>query len=62
MARTSITRRLRRIALLQQVTGPDGSTYRPAIEYTPEALAAQRATLKTNLLAERAARRKKAGK
>lgn len=62
MSRTTLSRRIRRIALLPSVKNENGTTDRPHIDYTPEQLAAQITTLTANLRAERATRRKKAGK
>lgn len=58
MARTTLSRRIRRIGLLPSVKNENGVTDRPRTEFTPEFIASETARIR----AERNARRKKAGK
>lgn len=58
MARTTLSRRIRRIGLLPSVKNENGIIDRPSIDYTPEGKAIQIAELR----AKAKALRKKAGK
>lgn len=62
MARTTLSRRIRRIGRLPQEIDSNGVTHYPTIDFAPDVRAEEIAVLRRQAKDKRIARRKKAGK